>query len=210
MSRLGLLKISAAPDVPPIETRRLTLRAPEVGDHAAWAALRRGSARFLQPWEPLWTVDELSRSTYRARLRVHAQSIAQERALPYFLFERSTDTLLGGLTVSNIRRGVSQSATIGYWMGEQHAGRGFMSEAVDAVCHFLLRERGLHRVEAATLPTNMRSVALLERCGFRLEGCAREYLKIAGRWQDHLLFSRLSGDRPVPRIVDEERGESIA
>ena len=105
------------------------------------------------------------------------------------------------MTVSNIRRGVSQSATIGYWMGECHAGNGYMSAAVEAVCNRLFRDNGLHRVEAATLPTNMRSVALLERCGFRLEGCARDYLKIAGRWQDHLLFARLALDRPAPRMV---------
>ena len=188
---------NASPEVPPLETERLTLRVPALTDYRAWARLRRDSAAFLQPWEPLWTADELSRATFRSRIRSQTAQIAQGRALPYFLFERATDTLLGGLTVSNVRRGVAQAGTLGYWMGRPYAGQGFMREAVAAVCEHLHGAQGLHRIEAATIASNARSVALLERCGFRCEGVARAYLKIDDRWQDHLLYARIKGD-PVP------------
>ena len=164
---------------------------PQVGDYRAWAELRGTSNAFLRPWEPEWTAKELSRTTYRARVRAQTGQIAAGRALPYFLWERRTDTLLGGITVSNIRRGVAQAGTVGYWMGQPYAGQGFMREALDAVCDTAFREHGLHRMEAATLAHNRRSVALLERCGFRREGLARSYLRIDGRWQDHLLYARV-------------------
>ena len=208
MARLRLLRpAGAAPDVPPVETARLTLRLPVLGDHREWARLRRDSAEFLRPWEPLWTPDELSRATFRSRIRSQTAQVAQGRSLPYFLFERRTDTLVGGLTVSNIRRGVAQAGTLGYWMGRPYAGQGYMREAVEAVCRALHGPHGLHRIEAATIATNTRSIALLERCGFRCEGVARAYLKIADRWQDHLLYARVESDplpveRPAGAVVE--------
>lgn len=218
MARLRLLRpVGAAPDVPVLETERLTLRLPLLTDHREWARLRADSAEFLKPWEPLWTADELSRATFRSRIRSQTAQVAQGRSLPYFLFERRSDTLVGGLTVSNIRRGVAQAGTLGYWMGQAYAGQGYMREAVEAVCGSLHRSHGLHRIEAATIASNNRSIGLLEHCGFRCEGVARAYLKIADRWQDHLLYARVADDPlpavlSVPRAADDTEGpvEAIA
>lgn len=210
MARLRLLRPAGAPpDVPVLETARLTLRLPLVTDHREWARLRRDSEAFLKPWEPLWTPDELSRATFRSRIRSQTGQVAQGRSLPYFLFERRSDTLVGGLTVSNIRRGVAQAGTLGYWMGAPYAGQGYMREAVEAVCAALHRAHGLHRIEAATIASNTRSIALLEHCGFRCEGVARAYLKIADRWQDHLLYARVESD-PLPAVREGARGEARA
>lgn len=181
-----------------LTTERLLLRRPEMGDYDAWANLRGQSADFLRPFEPSWTRDELKRSAFRMRIRRQEAEINSGRGLPWFLFERGCDErLLGGLTLSNIRRGVSQTATLGYWMGRPFAGRGYMKEAVEAVCHCAFHDHKLHRIEAATVIENQRSQRLLLSCGFQQEGLARGYLKICGEWRDHLLFARLMHDKPA-------------
>ena len=179
-----------------LETRRTVLQRPQPNDFQAWADLRRESADFLQPFEPSWAADELSRSAFRARLRRHEADIASGRGLPWFLFDRHRpDILLGGITISNIRHGVAETGTLGYWMGEEHAGKGLMKEALLAVCGELIEVHHLHRIEAATVLNNERSQALLTRCGFKQEGMARQYLRINGVWRDHNLFARLAEDQ---------------
>ena len=108
--------------------------------------------------------------------------------------------------MGNVRRGVAQNAQIGYWLGERFVGQGFMSEAVRLVCEFAFSRSGLHRLEAACIPGNSRSIRLLERNGFRQEGMLTAYLKINGRWRDHLLYARINpmhndaaGRQPVDR-----------
>ncbi len=181
-----------------LTTRRLILQRPHPDHYAAWAKLRRESADFLRPFEPKWARDELSRAAFRQRLRRQESEINAGRGLPWFLFEREDPAvLLGGLTLSNIRHGVADTATLGYWMGEAYAGKGIMREAVLTVCECAFRHHKLHRIEAATIIENERSQRLLESCGFQREGIARAYLKINDEWRDHHLFARLSTDPDV-------------
>ena len=180
--------------LPVIHGEGLYLRAPEARDYEAWASLREESRGFLTPWEPTWPQDDLSRASYRRRLRRYASDRDRDEAHPFFLFRAADDMLLGGLTLSNVRRGVAQAATLGYWMGAPHAGRGWMTRAVAAACRHGFGQMGLHRIEAACLRSNLPSRALLERNRFHLEGAARSYLKIDGKWTDHLLFARVEDD----------------
>ena len=197
---MRLLKFTRAYSAPSqLFTERLMLRRPDPQDFEEWAALRAKSADFLKPFEPSWTADELSRSAYRLRMRRQEAEINGGRGLPWFLFGLGNSKLLGGLTLSNIRHGVAETATLGYWMGEEFAGQGYMREAVDAVCESAFNDHKLHRVEAATVIENERSQRLLLRCGFRQEGIARGYLKICGTWRDHLLFARLGSDKSPVR-----------
>lgn len=172
------------------------LRAPEMADFAQWSALRETSRDFLTPWEPTWPVDDLSRGAFRRRLRRYSDDMRADQAYPFFLFERHESRLLGGLTLTNVRRGVAQAASLGYWIGLPYARHGFMTAGVRALLPFAFEALRLHRVEAACIPTNTASMRLLEKCGFKAEGRAREYLCINGIWQDHLLYARLGGDRP--------------
>ncbi|MEL7228966.1 MAG: GNAT family protein [Pseudomonadota bacterium] len=183
-------------DVPDLETARLHLRRPTMGDFEAWAALRQRSADFLKPFEPLWPADELSRHSYRERLRRQSADISSGRALPWFLFDRENDEMVGGLSVTNIRRGVAQAGTVGYWMGVEHAGQGLMAEALAACCTYCFRHAGLNRLEAGTVLRNERSQRLLRKTGFVEEGIARAYLCINGTWEDHILFAKLASDAP--------------
>ena len=181
---------------PPLAPRGhgLVLRAPVMADFPRWAELRDRSRQYLTPWEPIWPSDDLTRSGFRRRLRRYAEDIAGDRAYPFLVFRESDDAMIGGVTLANVRRGIVQAGTIGYWVGEPFAHRGYMTHALRALLPTLFGEINLHRVEAACIPTNAASVRVLEKCGFTREGLARRYLCINGAWQDHLLFGLLNDD----------------
>lgn len=178
-----------------LQTERLTLRMPESGDHGDWAGLRRAGETFLRPWEPRWSPDHFTRKAFRNRVYWAHRSRSEGRALALFLVRRADGALLGAITLDNIRRGPSQSAQIGYWIGAAFARQGYMTEALLAVVEYAFGALDLGRIEAACLPENDASRALLARGGFVEEGMARGYLQIDGRWRDHVLYSRLRGDR---------------
>ncbi len=172
---------------------RVYLRAPERGDWEDWASLRARSRNFLEPWEPSWPTDALSRMSFRSRVTRYAEDWRTDQAYNFFVFARD-DEMVGGIGLSNVRRGVSETASLGYWIGEPFARQGLMTAALPLVIDFSFDRLRLHRVEAACLPTNVPSRALLMRSGFQQEGYARQYLCIAGKWQDHLLFAILRED----------------
>jgi ribosomal-protein-alanine N-acetyltransferase len=153
----------------------------------------------LTPWEPTWPVDDLTRSSFRSRVRRNHQEIANDEAYPFLVF-RDDDVLAGGLTLGQIKRGVVQAGTLGYWIGAPYARQGLMSAAVRAVTVYAFASLRLHRIEASCLPHNEASIKLLQRTGFTREGYARSYLRINGVWQDHLLYGLLETD-PVPLRV---------
>ena len=185
--------LSAVEAVPVLVGDGVVLRTPQMADFAAWSTLREESRAFLQPWEPTWPPDDVSRLAFRRRLKRYVRELEADQAYPFFVF-RTDGALVGGVTVSQIRRGVSQTCSLGYWMGKRHAGRGHMTAAVRAVAPFAFDTLKLRRVEAACLPHNAASIRLLEKAGFRREGLAREYLCIDGRWQGHLLYALLRSD----------------
>ncbi|MBN9478648.1 MAG: GNAT family N-acetyltransferase [Bordetella sp.] len=179
---------------PVLKGQGVVLRPPRPSDYMAWAALRDESRDYLQPWEPAWAEDDLTRAAYRRRLGVYAREMEQGTAWPLFVFDSADEALLGAVTLSNIRRGVAEAGSLGYWIGRPHAGRGACTAAVRAMLAHAFGALGLHRVEAACVPTNHASRRVLEKAGFRQEGLARAYLKINGRWADHLLFGVLDDE----------------
>jgi len=100
----------------------------------------------------------------------------------------TSDVLIGGIALNDVRRGMAQKGTLGYWIGEPYARQGYMSEAVGLVCSFAFETLKLHRLEAGCLPRNEASRRLLARLGFMQEGFARAYLRINGKWEDHILW----------------------
>jgi ribosomal-protein-alanine N-acetyltransferase len=171
-----------------IDGEGVYLRAPEARDYQDWSQVREASRAFLTPWEPTWAHDETSRSSFRYKLRRYAEDARDDRAYALFLFRDEDDALLGGCTLSTIRRGVAQMASLGYWTGAMYAGKGYMTAAVRSVVRFAFEDLELHRVEAACQPDNAASRRVLEKAGFTHEGSARAYLKINGDWRDHVLF----------------------
>ena len=175
-----------------IDGEGIYLRPPEIRDYLEWAELREESRAFLTPWEPTWAVDELSRGSFRYKLRRYAEDARDDRAYALFVLREEDSALVGGVTLSNVRRGVAQAASLGYWAGERYAGKGYITAAVRAVGRFAFEELDLHRIEAACQPENAASRAVLTKAGFVHEGQARAYLKINGQWRDHLLFAAVN------------------
>ena len=176
-------------ETPVLLGTRTTLRAPRMSDYTAWRDLRRSSREFLTPFEPRWTEADLGQRVYAARLRRAREEARDGTDFTFFIFSHAdADRLVGGITLSNIRRRAAQYVNLGYWMGQPFAGRGLMTEAVGLVVPFCFDSLGLHRIHAAFLPHNMASRRVLEKNGFREEGFAENYLQIDGHWADHVLF----------------------
>jgi ribosomal-protein-alanine N-acetyltransferase len=170
--------INFSEPLPSIVGEGVVLRTPQTTDYNDWAA------------------DDLSRSAFRRRIRRYAEDLRTDQGYAFLIIRNSDDAIIGGLTLANIRRGVAQAGSLGYWMGLPFVRRGYMTAAVRAVIPFAFNTLRLHRLEAACIPSNAGSIRLLENTGFVREGYAREYLCINGIWQDHLLYGRLKDARP--------------
>jgi ribosomal-protein-alanine N-acetyltransferase len=186
--------VSFAETMPAVAGAGVALRIPQAGDYPAWAALREQSRAFLTPWEPVWPSDDLTRSAFRRRIKRYVEDQRNDIAYAFLIFRSSDEALVGGLTLANIRRGVAQAGSIGYWVGAPFARQGYMTAALRALIPYSFTTLRLHRLEAACIPGNTASVRLLEKTGFAREGYARGYLCINGSWQDHLLYARLQDD----------------
>ena len=172
----------------------IALRTPEMRDYEQWMELRVSSENFLRPFEPAWSADDLTKRSFRKRLDFYNKGQKDGSSWSFFVKSRHDQQLLGSLTLSNIRYGVISSGSLGYWIGQQYARNGHMSEALSVLLPFAFKTLNLHRLEAACLPDNHASIALLQKSGFQQEGVARKYLQINGVWQDHLLFALLEDE----------------
>jgi [ribosomal protein S5]-alanine N-acetyltransferase len=192
---MALFRTLSSPEpLPPIAGQGVVLRMPQITDYQAWADLRETSRKFLTPWEPTWPADDLTRPAFRQRIRRYVEDVRTDQAYPFFAFRQEDNALVGALALANIRRGVAQAGSLGYWTGAPYIRRGYMTAAVRALIPVVFDVLRLHRLEAACIPTNLASIRLLEKTGFRREGYARGYLCINGTWQDHLLYARLQSD----------------
>lgn len=159
------------------------LRFPRPADRHEFLSLRRRSRAFLTPWEatPTDDYDPFSPAKFAEFLR----SSRLKRSRRFLICDRASGRIVGALGLGEIARGAFQSCYLGYWIGRPFARRGFGSEAVRLALAYAFDTLHLHRVEANIIPANAPSLALVRRLGFRHEGTARRYLRIAGRWQDH-------------------------
>ena len=155
--------VSFSEQLPAVVGDGVLLRVPQMSDYSAWSTLREASREFLTPWEPTWPSDDLSRSAFRRRLRRYAEDQRADTSYAFFLFRKSDDALVGGLTLANIRRGVAQAGSLGYWIGEPFARHGLMSGALQGLVPFAFESLRLHRLEAACIPSNAASIRLLTK-----------------------------------------------
>jgi ribosomal-protein-alanine N-acetyltransferase len=198
---LGVLKsLSEVLRGKPLVSGEVYLRPPGRGDWKQWSILRGKSRGFLEPWEPTWSRDTLTRKAFLRRLRAYALNSQSDTGYSFFVFRTADDQLLGGISLNHVRRGVSQTCSIGYWIGEQHARRGYMTAALSGLLPFAFDHLCLHRISAAPLPHNTASRTLLQNIGFSEEGFARKYLRINGEWQDHVVYAMLNTD-PRPSML---------
>lgn len=187
--------------MPHLQGDGVYLRFPQRRDYQQWADARSASRAFLEPWEPTWPADDLTRRAFLRRVGRYEQDYDSGTAVPLFLFTCTDNRLIGGLNIGNIRRAAAQSCMIGYWMAQDSAGRGLMLAGLKAAIPFIFETMRLHRIEAACIPDNKRSVRLLEKANFRYEGYLRGYLKINGVWRDHHLYALLDRDPAIDASV---------
>ena len=171
-----------------IETERLTIRLAEVADVPEIILFYRENAEHLQPFSPAYTADLLDEATWMEQVRNRAQELTAGDGFRAFLFVRtSPNRIIGNLNLTQVHRGAFQSCVLGYNLAAGQQGKGYMTEAVRAAVAFAFGTWRLHRVAANYMPRNTLSAAVLERCGFKVEGHAPAYLLINGQWEDHVL-----------------------
>ena len=189
----------SGPWAPRIVTERLVLRLLEPADVPATVAYQTANAAHLAPTSPLRPAAFFTEPFWRAQVGRDHEDAAAERAIRLFLFPvDDPGRIVGTLSLNNIVRGAAHWCDLGYALADDQQGRGLMGEAVAAAVRYAFAELRLHRVRAAYLPTNERSGRLLRRLGFVVEGYARDYLLIAGRWQDQILVGLVNPEWRPP------------
>ncbi len=178
--------------IPPNDTlvtsARLVLSPVRKSDYADWSRLRGASRAFLEPWEPSWPPDALSRADWQRRVKAWHRAWREGSGYVFLIRRIEDNTLVGGVSLTQVRGWPVETAALGYWLGEAHTGSGYMREAAEAVCQWAFTKIALARIEAGIVPGNERSRRVLESAGFVQEGVARAYLEIAGTRRDHILF----------------------
>lgn len=173
-----------------LRTERLRVRLANEDDVPAVVRYYTENREFLHPFEPLRPESFFEDRFWRVQVRQNAADLQADRALRLFVFpEGDPDTVIGTVNYTAILRGVAQSCTLGYSLSEAAQGNGYMYEALEASLRHVFEKLNLHRVSANFMPRNRRSGRLLERLDFVVEGFARDYLLIAGVWEDHVLTS---------------------
>lgn len=177
-------------DDPQLSTERTHIRLLRGADTQALLRYRSENRGHLAPWEPLrdeayYTPESCARAITDGR-----EAARLDRGYPLAVFDLPQEEILATITFANVMRGPFQACLLGYGAAIQAQGRGLMHEALQAALEWAFGELDLHRVMANHLPHNERSARLLQRLGFEREGYAKAYLRIAGRWQDHVLTAR--------------------
>ena len=189
---MGLLGRSRAMPSVVLEGSDIYLRPPQRRDSGDWVEVRSANRTFLKPWTPLSATQTINRKDFSRRLAHQTQDWHDNRGRAFLIFQRENNQLIGGINVTQIIYGVAMTGMLGYWMSQEYNGRGHMTEAVLMVADYCFGAMALHRLQAAVMPHNVASRRVLEKAGFREEGYAPSYLRIAGKWEDHVLYGLVS------------------
>jgi [ribosomal protein S5]-alanine N-acetyltransferase len=199
-------------DSPSLTTRvvtdRLVLRPPRPSDVPELRRLLRANADHLRPWEPSPTPGEDPTSLTAVANRITRQRRDWKRgdsfALLLTLRERG-EPIVGRINLGGVLHGAFQNAHVGYWIDREHQRRGLVSEGVIGAFAFAFGVAKLHRLQIAIMPANVASLRVMEKVGVRKEGFAERYLRIAGRWEDHVIFAVTIEDWERMRKVETRR-----
>ncbi|WP_420848824.1 GNAT family N-acetyltransferase [Paenibacillus antarcticus] len=171
------------------------LRHLEMMDASDLLALKRRNREFFVPFEPIRDESHYTLEGQEQEIANGLQGVLKDQSYIFGIFLKDTDEIIGRIALTGIARGPFQNAFMGYYIDQQHNGKGYATEAVSLCLSNAFDEIGLHRVEAGVMPRNLPSIHVLEKAGFRREGLAQTYLKINGKWEDHILFAITADDR---------------
>jgi ribosomal-protein-alanine N-acetyltransferase len=170
--------------------KRVYLRPPRRKDEKAFIAQARAS----RPLHSGWVQPPETPAAFAAYVARYGTAAAESRLVGFLVVRNDYDALAGVVNFSEIVRGLFNSAYVGYYAFAPLAGDGYMAEGFALALGHAFSALKLHRVEANVQPANRRSLALVERLGFEREGYSRRYVKIGGRWRDHVRFAMLAED----------------
>lgn len=202
--------------IPSLTTRlltpRLVLRPPRTNDVGEIRRVLRHNHEHLKPWNPAPPPGDDPTSITEVSKTVLRQRREWKRGSSFIFMVAHRDEparFIGKIALNGVMRGAMYGAYLGYWMDVDHQGKGMVTEAIDAVLDFAFGPAGLHRVQAAIMPRNARSLRVIEKLGFRREGYAERYLQIAGHWEDHILFAK-TREEHVAKTNPRNLGETTA
>jgi ribosomal-protein-alanine N-acetyltransferase len=175
--------------------RLVFIRPLDLDDVEAQTSLRIANRDFMQPYDPRQPDHFFTLGGQETHIRMSMQQWLEDRAFGFGVFERSSGDLIGRVALSNVVRGAWQNATLGYWIAREMNGRGYATEAVQLATRFAFENAHLHRVQAAIMPRNKRSIRVVEKAGFRFEGESLRYLSINGVWEDHHIYALTTEER---------------
>lgn len=180
-------------DGPQLLGGRVMLRPLRPSDFDAWRDVRVASRDWLEPWEPLPEPDAPDaaedKDVFRSRCSAWDRQRQFDSAYGFGLFLREPELLIGEVSLGSVQRGPFQSASVGYWVDERHAGQGYVPEGVAVIIRYAFEELELHRVEAAIVPRNIASQRVAEKLGLREEGTSERFLQIRGVYEDHIRYA---------------------
>lgn len=187
------------PPNPVIRTERLILRPAAETDVAEVVRFFVENRQHLVPWEPERPADFYTEEFWRIQVQRHRTAFQNGVAMMLFVFAQTDPNRpIGQISFTSISRGPAETCNVGYALAESAQGHGYMTEALGASVDYAFKRLNLHRVQAAFMPHNERSNAVLRRCGFVVEGYARDYLFIGGKWRDHVLTAITNPDWVTP------------
>jgi [ribosomal protein S5]-alanine N-acetyltransferase len=186
------------------EGNRVHLRPPRRTDQRSFIAYAKQSRALHRGWVQAPETP----TAFAAYVARYHPTDAAPRNVGFLVIRNEDDAIAGVINFSEIIRGAFHSGYVGYYAFAPFAGDGYMAEGFALALDFAFRKMRLHRIEANVQPANIRSLALVERLGFMREGYSRRYVKIAGRWRDHVRFAMLAEDWKRQRV--ELRGRRAA
>ncbi len=176
--------------------RRIVMRPLVAGDFAAWREVRRRNVDWLTKWEPARIPGQPDVVEDREAFNVRCLARHRERQLGtgYGFGVFVDGDFAGEINLSSVQRGPFQSAYVGYWIDEKHAGHGYIAEGLVVLARYCFDELALHRLQIAIIPRNTASRRVVEKLHLREEGVARRYLEINGTWEDHVRYAITAED----------------
>ncbi len=177
-------------ELPLISSKRLFLRMATQEDIPEVVRFYTENRVYLTPFYPLWYEEFFTQEYWQNQIQIDVYEFFNDKSLKLFLFPQSNSRrIIGTINFRNFLRGAAQYCTVGYCLAEEEQGKGYMTEALKAATDYVFQELNMHRVMANYMPHNQRSGNLLKKLGFVVEGYARDYLMINGKWEDHILTS---------------------
>lgn len=187
------------PRKPPVmRTERLVLRLAETQDVPAIVRFFTENRDHLAPSRPRMEASFFTPEFWRTQVYAARAEYDADRSLRLFLFEHGGGEVVGSLNFTNVVRGAAHFCSVGYGLARSHEGRGLMTEGLAGAIAFAFGEWNMHRLQANYVPRNERSGRVLRRLGFVVEGYARDYLFLDGRWEDHILTSLVNPEWKEP------------